>query len=251
LTWDPSCYCAFADHRLRPGLELLARIPVEPKLIYDLGCGTGELTKVIGRRWPNAAVIGIDNSETMLAKTQFDGNVSFVRADIANWEPDTAPDLIFSNAALHWLPAHEQLFPRLLGVVAAGGVLAVQMPDNWSEPTHQLIYQEVDCRGWTGRLAGQLLRNPVARLDQYLEWLAAASAIDAWRTTYYQTMDGRDPVLSWVRGSLLVPVQAALSAAEFSSFSDTIAAAYRRAYPPSSSGQTVLPISRVFLVAIS
>lgn len=251
MTWDPSCYGAHGDHRLRPGRELLARVPIEPSLVYDLGCGTGELTNELGKRWPAATVVGIDNSEEMLAKTQPLGNVRFQQQSIEDWKPEVAPDLIFSNAALHWVADHERLFPRLLGSLAAGGVLAVQMPDNWREPTHQLIYEAVDQRGWTDRLDGHLLRNPVAPLAKYLDWLAAASEVDAWRTTYYQAMNGSDPVLSWVRGSVLVPVQSMLSQAEFADLSDALADAYRRVYPPSPSGQSVLPISRVFLVARS
>ncbi|MGH8957886.1 MAG: methyltransferase domain-containing protein [Acidimicrobiia bacterium] len=251
MTWDPSCYGAHGDLRLRPGREIMARVSIEPSLVYDLGCGTGELTNELARRWPGAAVIGIDSSNEMLGQVRPEGNVTLRHEDIEDWEPDEAPDLIFSNATLHWLPNHEHLFGRLLGELRPGGVLAVQMPDNWREPTHQLIYEEVDRRGWTDRLDGHLLRNPVAPFSQYLDWLAAASEIDAWRTTYYQAMDGPDRVLSWVRGSVLVPVQSILSAAEFSDFSDALADAYRRAYPPSPSGRTVLPISRVFLVARS
>jgi trans-aconitate 2-methyltransferase len=229
----------------------MARVPIEPSLIYDLGCGTGELTNELGNRWPAAMVVGIDNSEEMLAKTRPQGNVRFQQQSIEDWKPEVAPDLIFSNAALHWVADHERLFPRLLGELVAGGVLAIQMPDNWREPTHQLIYDEVDRRGWTDSLDGHLLRRPVAPIDQYLGWLGTASHIDVWRTTYYQAMDGPDPVLSWVRGSVLVPVQAVLPAADFSSLSDALADAYRRAYPPLAADRTVLPISRLFLVARS
>lgn len=251
MTWDPSCYNAHGDHRLRPGRELMARVPIDPSLVYDLGCGTGELTSELGKRWPAATVIGVDKSEEMLAKARPHGNVRFQQQCIEDWKPEDAPDLIFSNAALHWVADHERLFPRLLGELAADGVLAIQMPDNWHEPTHQLIYEEVDRRGWTHLLDGHLLRNPVARIDQYLDWLAPVSETDIWRTTYYQTMDGPDPVLSWVRGSVLVPVQSILPPADFSDLSNALADAYRRAYPPSPSGQTILPISRVFLVATS
>jgi trans-aconitate 2-methyltransferase len=186
----------------------------------------------------------------MLAKTRPQGNVRFQQQRIEDWKPEVAPDLIFSNAALHWVADHERLLPRLLGeLVAAGGVLAIQMPDNWGEPTHQLIYEEVDRRGWTHLLDGHLLRNPVARTDQYLEWLAGAREIDAWRTTYFQTMDGPDPVLSWVRGSVLVPVRAELGEDKFRDLEESLADRYRVAYPPRRDGSTALPISRVFLVA--
>lgn len=226
----------------------MSRIPIEPTLVYDLGCGTGELTNEMGSRWPAAMVVGIDNSEEMLAKTRPLGNVRFMRQNIEDWKPEVAPDLIFSNAALHWVADHETLFPRLLGELVGGGVLAIQMPDNWREPTHEVIYEEVDRRSWSDRL-GHLLRNPVARIDQYLEWLTDASEIDAWRTTYYQIMGGPDPVLSWVRGSVLVPVRHELEEDEFRDLEESLAERYRLAYPPRRDGSTALQISRVFLVA--
>jgi trans-aconitate 2-methyltransferase len=229
----------------------MARIPIEPTLVYDLGCGTGELTNELARRWPRAAVIGIDSSTEMLEQVRPEKNVTVLHQDIEDWKPERAPDLIFSNATLHWLPNHEQLFPRLLHELRPGGVFAVQMPDNWDEETHTHIYEEVDRRGWTTRLDGQLLRRPVGKIEQYLEWLATASTVDAWRTTYFQTMSGVDPVFSWVRGSVLVPVRAALKEEEFRSLEESLVERYRRTYPPRLDGGTVLPINRVFLVARS
>ncbi|MGH8925346.1 MAG: methyltransferase domain-containing protein [Acidimicrobiia bacterium] len=249
MTWDPSCYGAHADHRLRPGLELLARIPIEPTMIYDLGCGTGELTNYLGSRWPEATVVGIDNSQEMLDRARPQNNVTFVRQSIEDWKPPAAPDLIFSNAALHWVEDHDSLFPRLFGELKTGGALAVQMPDNWDAPTHLLTDQEIDRRGWTKRLDGHLPRRPVAAIDQYIAWLAGAKDVDAWRTTYFQPMSGTDPVLSWVRGTVLVPIRTALAEAEFQSLETSLAEQYRLAYPPLPNGITIMPMSRIFLLA--
>ena len=67
--WNPEQYLKFSDHRLRPGLELLERIPLAtPTLIYDLGCGTGKLTRLLAERWPEATIIGLDHSQEMLEK---------------------------------------------------------------------------------------------------------------------------------------------------------------------------------------
>jgi trans-aconitate 2-methyltransferase len=227
----------------------MSRILIEPSLVYDLGCGTGELTHHLSRRWPGAKVIGIDNSQEMVGRAQPSATVTFVRQNIEDWRPESAPDLIFSNAALHWVGNHESLFPRLLSELSPGGVLAVQMPDNWEEPTHVVIDEEISRRGWKTRLEDHILRHPVAPIEQYLTWLVGAAEIDAWRTTYYQSMSGIDPVLKWVRGTLLVPVRSALSDDEFQSLETALAAKYRSAYPPRPSGTTVMPMSRLFLVA--
>src|SRR5215207_1238801 len=123
--WDPDQYLRFADHRLRPALELLDRVPLtSPRVIYDLGCGAGEGTRTIARRWPAATVYGVDNSKEMLEKAAAEpGRVQWVEADIRQWRPDQRPDLIYSNATLQWVEGHAELFPRLVGSLAAGGCL--------------------------------------------------------------------------------------------------------------------------------
>src|SRR5215204_168663 len=131
--WDPNQYKRFSDHRLRPALELLDRIPLsDPLLIYDLGCGPGEVTQIIAQRWPDANVIGVDNSPQMLEKAQaLTDQVTWIEADVAEWEPDDAPDLIYSNATLQWIDGHDELIPRLFELLAPGGCLAMQMPQSW------------------------------------------------------------------------------------------------------------------------
>src|SRR5215469_1132175 len=127
--WDPGQYLKFSDHRLRPALELLDRVPLQfANLIYDLGCGSGQVTRLIAERWPDAAVYGLDNSREMLAQAEAQaeaqpGRVRWVEADIATWSPGEPLDLIYSNATLHWVEAHDQLFPRLLGFLKPGGCL--------------------------------------------------------------------------------------------------------------------------------
>src|SRR5438093_9250643 len=130
--WDPAQYRQFAEPRLRPALALLARIPlVAPRVVYDLGCGAGNVTRLLTARWPAAAVTGIDGSAAMLeAASRAVPSIAWVQADLQDWSAPEPADLIFSNAALHWLDGHAGLFPRLLGQLGPGGVLAVQMPRN-------------------------------------------------------------------------------------------------------------------------
>jgi trans-aconitate 2-methyltransferase len=115
--WDPGQYLKFPDHRLRPGLELLDRVALEsPRIIYDLGCGSAQITRLIAERWPAARVCGLDHSPEMLAQAAREpARVEWQQADIGAWQPPEPADLIYSNATLHWLENHEQLFPRLVG----------------------------------------------------------------------------------------------------------------------------------------
>ncbi|MGH8926868.1 MAG: methyltransferase domain-containing protein [Acidimicrobiia bacterium] len=256
--WDPDRYLAFADLRSRPGLELMTRIShPNPTTIIDLGCGPGHLTAVMARRWPEARTIGVDGSETMLARaaTLFPAHdwpsIDWQHGDIANWVPIEPASIVFSNAALHWVPDHRRLFRNLMASVLPGGTLAVQMPDNWDQPSHVAISRLVDRPRWRARAAPAFLRHPVAEASEYRAWLGDLSAeIDQWRTTYFHVLDGPNPVLEWVRGSVLAPVLTALDESDRQPFEAELANLYRQAYPPQPDGTTIFPFSRIFVVAI-
>ena len=250
MTWDPERYLRFADHRQRPGVELLARVPeVAAGTVVDLGAGTGNLTALLAERWPDAVVTGVDASAEMSERAAADQpGLRWQVADIERWRPEQPVDVLYSNAALHWLDRHDELFPRLRRAVAPGGVLAVQMPDNWAAPTHRIPADVLDEGGYPEAAVGALLRDRLAAPVDYLDWLRPAE-VDLWRTTYYQYLTGDDPVWTWVTGSVLRPVLAALDDGGRRRFGDACRRRYAAAYPPGPDGITVLPFSRLFLVA--
>ena len=150
-----SRYLKFADHRLRPALDLLAQIPLDsPGTVYDLGCGPGNITRLLADRWPGAVVIGVDSSSEMLARAgQEVPEVSLQHADIAQWSPTVPAHLLFSNATMHWLDDHRPLLPHLVGQLTRGGVLAVQIPCNRDAPCHLLIDATASDGPWRPRLS--------------------------------------------------------------------------------------------------
>jgi trans-aconitate 2-methyltransferase len=256
--WDPNQYSRFSDHRLRPALELLGRVPLaEPRLIYDLGCGPGEVTQIIAQRWPEATVIGVDNSPQMIeqAKTLTD-EVSWIEGDIADWQPDGAPDLIYSNATLHWLDDHDSLIPRLFGLLAPGGCLAVQMPQSWPLASHRLMRETLANGGvggsplGTAALRASLDHVWVLEPEHYFDLLSPLTRnIDIWETEYIQVLEGEDPVLAWVSATGLRPVLNGLDDAERQRFLKVYSARLREAYPQRANGQTLYPFRRLFIVA--
>ena len=257
--WDPGRYHRFADHRLRPALDLLARVPdAGPSRVYDLGCGSGNVTRVIAERFPAARVAGVDASSEMLAKAaETAGRVEWIRSDIAGWEPERAPDLIYSNAALHWIDGHAALFPGLFGFLAPGGCLAVQMPLSHSMPSHVLMRETLATGGANGsRLGDEALAAAVGRkwvLDagEYHDLLAPlASSLDIWETEYLQRLEGDDPVLEWVRSTGLRPILGGLHGAERERFIDVYRERLRHAYPRRADGSTLYPFRRLFMVAM-
>src|SRR5262245_48670549 len=115
MVWDPAQYLSFGDHRLRPAIDLLQRVPLErPARVVDLGCGAGNVTAVLRRRWPEARITGVDSSPAMLDRARgSDPAVDWQLGDLRDWRPEQPVDVIYSNAALHWLGDHAAVFPRL------------------------------------------------------------------------------------------------------------------------------------------
>lgn len=251
--WDPAQYGRYADERSRPFHELVARIGAErPERVVDLGCGDGGLTATLAERWPAAAVLGVDSSESMLAASasRAGSRLRFALGSIEDWRPDGPVDVLVSNAALQWVPDHPAHLPRLVDALAPGGWLAVQVPGNWAAPSHALLTSLRGSPRWRDRVGGESERWPdVPDPTEYVRVLAGLGcAVDAWETTYAHVLTGPDPVLEWVRGTALRPVLARLSPAEAASFEAEYGAALRDAYPAQPYG-TVLPFRRIFAVA--
>lgn len=255
MAWDPKLYGRFAAPRLRPALDLLTGVPaLEARTIIDLGCGSGVLMDPLTSRWPDAMVTGIDSSDEMLAQAREKHpaadwpRVSWVKDDIITWKPQTPPDLIVSNAALHWVRDHDLLLPRLLETLAEGGVLAVQVPGNFEEPSHRIIRDATDQGPWRGRVP----TRPAGILEPnaYYDLLAPqASGVEIWETIYHHVLTGPDPVFEWLRGSALRPVLAALHEGEIEPFEALCRNALADAYPPQPDGSVLFPFRRVFIIA--
>ena len=251
--WDPAQYLKFGDERLRPALDLMARIDLAaPGAVYDLGCGTGVLARLMAERWPAARVTGVDGSPDMLEKARTDGGtVDWVAADLARWRPDGPADLIYSNAALHWLDDHAALFPRLMAGLAPGGVLAVQMPRNFDAASHTCMAEAAAAGPWRDTLAGVPRQTQVAPPEIYYDLLAAdAASLDIWETVYTHVLDGASPVVEWTRGTALRPLLDALEGEAADAFLADYTARIARAYPPRPDGRTLFPFRRLFLIAV-
>jgi trans-aconitate 2-methyltransferase len=253
--WDPAQYLRHADHRTRPFHDLLARVPTDdPATVVDLGCGPGNATATLRRRWPRARVLGIDNSPAMIeaARQYADERLDFALGDATGYTPDGV-DVLLSNAALQWIPGHADLFPRWIEALPKGGVLAFQVPGNFEAPSHTLLAELRTSPRWRDRLGEAAERGAaVQQPAEYLDRLAALGcAADVWETTYLQVLQGENPVLDWVKGTALRPVLTALAddPEARDAFLAEYGAALLRAYPPRPYG-TVLPFRRIFAVAV-
>lgn len=251
--WNVAAYEAFHDLRLRPALDLLARVSSLPASdIIDLGCGAGAAGPALRARFPDRRLVGVDASPDMLAKAQDRGLYDDLqRIDIANWSPAAAPALIFSNAALHWLAGHQTLIPRLYAMIAPGGALAVQMPDQLRRPSHQTL------------IAAAVKTRP----DLFADWapfpgpldptdypaLMEGAAVELWSTEYHQRIagapDNAHPVRRFSSSTAGAPVLARLSGEEAKAFGAAWDAGLDEAYPRLPDGGAWFPFRRLFFVA--
>jgi trans-aconitate 2-methyltransferase len=248
--WDPGRYGAFRDLRLRPALDLLAQVPDLPQgEVIDLGCGDGAVGPALLSRYPTRCLVGVDASDAMLANAALRRCYErLTPADISDWHPEQPPALIFSNAALNWLPDHAGLMPRLAGMLARGGVLAVQMPKQSEAPSHRLL-REVARDLFPGRALPP--PSPVLQAADYVELLLAFGEVRAWTTDYLQMLDPvakGHPVRAFTESTAMRPFVAGLSAEETRAFVARYDAALAEAYPALPDGRVLFPFTRVFFV---
>lgn len=260
-SWDPEIYARFSGQRARPLGDLLAQVRAEsPGLVVDLGCGNGPATLTLAALWPQARVVGVDASETMLESAQAldeEGRVEWVQADLHEWDPVSLgelPDVIVTNATLQWVPGHLDLIPTWVEALATGGWFALQVPGNFDAPSHALMREIASRHTRSAELMAALGMPTVGEPSTYLRLLARLGCVvDAWETTYAHVLDPEgvmeDPVLDWVSGTGLRPVLDLLEdEAELRAFLEPYAEALRDAYPRSPVG-VIFPFRRVFAVA--
>ncbi|MBI3438659.1 MAG: methyltransferase domain-containing protein [Proteobacteria bacterium] len=249
--WDPDVYLKFGGERTRAAADLLARVPLSaPKHIVDLGCGPGNSTALIASRYPNADILGVDSDEAMLAKARAEHvQARFEPGDFETWTPHQAPDLIYTNAALHWAADPLAVAARLFQSLAPGGALALQVPQNFDKPSHVAMRAAAQDGPWAEKLRDAFQPLMLGAQD-YAGALAPLGAkLDVWSTAYLHILEGEDAVLKWISGSALRPYFARLRGNERTGFEADLAARLRRAYPPEIDGRTYFPFHRVFAIA--
>jgi trans-aconitate 2-methyltransferase len=251
--WDPDQYARYRAYRARPADDLMAQLPhdLPPGDIWDLGCGTGEQALQLQQRY-GVRTHGLDSSADMLEKARaLPGDVDWVQADIAEWSPPEPAALIFTNAALHWLPDHAALFPRLVSQLVSHGVFACQMPVSYDAPQHVTLRETAADGPWAPALANI---DGVKRLGtpaDYYDWLSPlCRGVEVWTTTYLHVLEGDDPVYEWMLGSGLRPYLEALPIGPGrTAFSAAYRARLSRAFPKHPDGKTLYPFERLFVLA--
>ncbi len=249
--WSPAQYLRFEDERTRPSHDLLARVPLTaPGRVVDMGCGPGNSTELLVERFPQAEVIGLDNSPNMLAEARKRlPTAKFAEADASSWTPEPGTDLVFANAIYQWVPEHLAVFPRVVAALPEGGVLAVQMPDNMGEPSHVLMRKVAAEGPWAEKLKGAA-RHPLPPARVYYDAIRpVARHVDIWHTVYNHALAGPEAIVDWVKSTGLRPFIDPLEPAERETFLAQYLAEITEAYPRTVDGKVLLRFPRLFVVA--
>lgn len=254
-TWNSEQYLKFGRERTQPAIDLAARVRVAtPRRVIDLGCGPGNSTGVLAERWPGAAVTGLDNSAAMLAAARRDfPALQWCEGDIATWHaaPGEEFDVVFSNAALQWVPDHRRTLPRLLAAVAPGGALAVQMPASPDAAAHRLMRELAASPSWRPHFASPPREWHVHPPEFYYDVLSPhARQLELWTTDYYHILENLDGVIEWYRGSGLRPWLDALpDEAARTAFLGAYRARLVPYFPTREDGRVLFPFRRLFVIA--
>jgi trans-aconitate 2-methyltransferase len=251
--WNAAQYLKFKTQRTQPAIDLARRIDCDsPRKILDVGCGPGNSTEILARRFPEAAILGIDNAEDMIKTArETHPSLEFRRCDAGSelHSLDGPFDVVFSNACIQWIADHERLLADMLALLRPGGVLAIQIPMQYQEPIHRIISGMIRSDPWRSALGHLEIFHHLSS-NGYVELLADIAAdFDVWETTYYHILGSHEDILEWYRGTGLRPFLAALPEADRTEFTEAVFREVVRHYPPLRDGRILFRFPRFFATA--
>ncbi len=252
--WSAAQYLKFEDQRTRPARDLLAQVPLrEAHKVYDLGCGPRNSTQLLVERFPHAGVTGLDSSPDMLRQARERlPRCQFIEADLNDWAAPGDADVLYSNATIQWLPDHLSVLKRLLSGLRTGGVLAVQLPDNFDESSHVLMREIARSGPWAEAVgSARADRTGLPQVGDYYDALKPhCSRLDIWHTIYQHPLDGAAAIVEWVKGTGLRPYIDPLPPEQREAFLRNYTDRIAQAYPPRVDGKVLLRFPRLFMVAV-
>lgn len=252
--WKPNLYLAYEKERTQPSIDLVMKIEYEnPKRIIDIGCGPGNSTNVLKARWPQAEIIGLDNSKTMLddAKLKYSG-IDWICADASGDLTNIGKfDVIFSNAAIQWMSEQDLLIKKLYGMLNDNGVLAVQVPCTKHMPIHTELIKLISSEKWKDKYSEFVKGYSKHTADFYYNILCdLTNEIDLWETNYFHIMNNHSHIVKWYSGSgLRIYLDCLKDEKQNADFLKDYETALRKSYPIQKDGKVLFPFTRIFFIA--
>ena len=252
--WNPELYSKFMAERTQPAVDLAQRITVRnPERVIDIGCGPGNSTKVLADLFPNAHIIGADNSEDMIKRARgLYPDIDFITFDAQNdfGRLEKGFDVVFSNACIQWVPDHPKLLADMMSVLKKGGMLAVQIPDNFSEPIHRIIHELVCGEKWSGRIKNKRSFYNMSQSGYFDLLSELTTEFSMWETVYYHRMPSHESILEWYKGTGLRPYLSSLSEPEARELENDVLIEVKKAYPKQKNGEIIFRFPRLFFLAL-
>jgi trans-aconitate 2-methyltransferase len=203
--WNAAQYNRFQQERSQPAYDLMDMISVRNSMrIVDLGCGTGDHTKTLHERFRAVETIGIDSSADMLSRAPRAPGIKFYKANIQDFGGDSEFDLLFSNAALHWVSGHEDLFAKFHRAIRPGGQLAFQLPKNGDHPSHKAAF-DLEREPPYNQYPGAQMEINTLPPEGYASLLHRIGfrAIKVRLFVYLHELSSGMDTVEWLKGSLL------------------------------------------------
>jgi len=224
-TWNAAQYNRFQREREQPFFDLMELVEIrEGMRVVDLGCGTGRLTRRLHEHLNARATVGVDRSANMLSEQRtgdLPQGLSFEIGTIESFPGSYGTfDLVFSNAALHWVPDHASLLARLAGALEPSGQLAFQVPASHDDASHLVADELSDVEPYCSALGGWRRATTVLAPESYARILVALGFRDpkVRLIVYPHVLAGPEGVLDWMKGTLLTEYARHLPAELFDSF---------------------------------
>ena len=251
--WNPELYLKFKKERNQPIYDLISGVEISNvKRIIDIGCGPGNSTAMLKEKWPEAEIIGIDFSDSMIEKAKTDyPDIQFAVGDASK---DLAYlgkfDIVFANASLQWIPDHESLLPRLFKLVSSNGAFAAQIPQFDNMPISRTIRMTAALPKWKDYFVE--FKEPLTFCpdEQYYNFLSAdCSKIRIWNTKYYHVMSSHFDILEMISSTGMKPYLDKLPSELHQEFSNDILEGIKKDYPTQSDSKVLFPFERFFFIA--
>lgn len=250
--WNPELYLKFNEERTQPAIDLATRINIlSPKNIIDIGCGPGNSTQVLSRKWPDSKIIGIDNSTAMIESAEKNHpEMEWKVTDASKLKTETKYDIVFSNAAIQWIPNHEKLISSLVDLLTDNGALAIQVPQYFTMPASKAIESVSLKQKWKNQISGATDVFTFHSNDFYYNTLQAkVKSIVMWETSYFHIMPSHQAIVEMLKSTGIRPFLDMLDTEkEKFEFEKDVLNEITKAYPAQKDSNILFPFKRLFFI---
>ncbi len=249
MAWDSELYLKFKNERNQPCIDLLSHLNGDFKKILDLGCGPGNSTINLLKKYNNSTVIGFDSDENMLKKAKNDcQNIEFIKgyAPMDFNKLTGTFDLIFSNACIHWIDNQKKLIDEVYKILSNRGVFAVQIPLTEESQFYKILYKLID-KKWSKLKQIKNFHN--MNQEEYYNTLTKnLKNITIWQSNYYHIVE-KNMIIEWYKGSGLRPYLDVLNKIEQKEFLSDLQKVINEEYTLLDDGKAFLIMPRLFFIA--